>query len=216
MGSDIHEFPLKCWVLIGAELELQDLLNLSLVNKEIRSVITSDEIWMPIVKKTWLDEDKFWGLGQVESSFFEYALLRLKKDQEIYRLLVRISKYAKERDVFFGVKEFFQQAVDGDDYFRYVPKLKELSNCFENSTVRYFATKILQALRHSFYYNFIDDYRDHWLDTDDAIQECDERIPEEIFLIQSLLDPAFERLISLRQKVLDEIFERVENHPDFN
>lgn len=73
---------------------------------------------------------------------------------------------------------------------------------------------MLEAIRHDVFFRWIEGYRVNMFEKDDF--EIYEPTLEDLYFKVSYLDPAFDRLVDVREKVLSDLLRKVQNHPDYD
>lgn len=207
------ELPNNVISSIVEHLIPQDVFNLSAVNKEFHNFFTSDLIWRDVFKQHWVNQINYVEFEHVESKFYEFVIQQQRIDRELEELLQKISHYKDKTAILLEADEFLKELGSKEKVYC-VPNLKKLILNLDNLPVRYFAFKILEALRHDHFFRWIDKYRENMFEKSNF--KIYEPLMEEFYFRASYLDPAFETLAPIRDQVLKDLVRKVKTHPKYD
>lgn len=211
-------FPTELWYKISHHLESKDLSTLIQVNKTLHKTFKSQDYLFHIAKQKWfasidnIDDcqctmnDTFKEYD--DDDVFKYCIRRMKLDEEMELKLKDIASITDKSEVVF---EKMSDLVTMEESDSFIPKaLKIMERKLDDLPLRFYASQFIMARRHLVAFRIIEKYACNInCKRDDSLKE----LPEEILFKLSHLDPAFDKLLPYRNKVLNQVVEKVKQNP---
>lgn len=198
--------PKELWLKISNDLDMEDSLALANVNRQLRSIFKTKELLIIQAKKRWfsagdqsIDKPDLGDLWE-EFNVFEHCLRRVKIDQYLLQRLQDVTKMTDGLEIFDEMEDI----IDHGDAF--IPIALKLVDQYEELTLRYYAIQFLMARRHSVAFDTIDEYYEKINHQNDSSLN---ELPEDLVFKLCHLDPAFDKLLPHRNKVLNEVVKLV-------
>lgn len=187
---------------IAEFLEVHDIVNLRSVNRHLYSVFTSNRLWKAFSQKRWfsIDDQPSMMLNDVQDCCAYYRN-RSRTDLEIHKLINKIAKSDEAKEIF----EIGWSIIRMN--YRAVPILNQLRKDHSDLSKRFYSFVLLMSIRHSEAYRACKALKDEELESNSTA--------EEFFFQMSYIDPAFDDLLPLRNKVIEAVIEGVQNHPSY-
>lgn len=198
--------PKELWLKISNDLDMEDSLALANVNRQLRSIFKTKELLIIQAKKRWfsagdqsIDKPDLGDLWE-EFNVFEHCLRRVKIDQYLLQRLQDVTKMTDGLEIFDEMEDI----IDHGDAF--IPIALKLVDQYEELTLRYYAIQFLMTRRHSVAFDTIDEYYEKINHQNDSSLN---ELPEDLVFKLCHLDPAFDKLLPHRNKVLNEVVKLV-------
>ncbi|CCH44539.1 Mitochondrial distribution and morphology protein 30 [Wickerhamomyces ciferrii] len=201
MSSVLYDIPLDTWFEVAELLDTQDLINLRIVNKHFHYIFSLNTIWKPLATSRWFKiDDQPREIIKDTKEYFAYYTERNQIDVDISKSMEKIVHSTNSNEIF----EIGWSLVN----LRYkaIPKLVQLKSFGANLSIKYYSHMILCSIRHGEVIKLLQELGSKYLTPIDGDAE-------DLLFKLSYIDPAFDRLLPFRQKIIENTIEAVQLHP---
>lgn len=213
MPSLVYDLPQELWIEIFENLSYEDLLRLRLCCKTLNETVSLDWIWGQRCMERWVKSDAEDMLAQKmdgneslvrKGSWFYYFRLRNRMDRHALNTMQKL-KNCLEEGTYWSKMEHLLKC--GPMIIQLLKKLE--AKGYESTTpfeITYLSRQVLLTMRHMQLFDYIDSA------SNAEAAEWVHYAEETVFLPLCAMDPAFNRLLPFRSKIMKQVRTQVEQN----